>query len=89
MHEDVIKALVKEAGDQMDPVHHSDPAYAELGRLLVKQDNRVLKAFHRKLIELTARECMKQVWYTREDGINGNVSEVIKERMKQHFGVEE
>ena len=39
--------------------------------------------------ELIVQECMEQVWYTREDGINGNVSEVIKERMKQHFGVEE
>ena len=42
-----------------------------------------------KLAELIVRECLEQVWYTREDGINGNVSEVIKERMKQHFGVEE
>lgn len=42
-----------------------------------------------KFAELIVRECMEQVWYTREDGINGNVSEVIKERMKQHFGVEE
>jgi hypothetical protein len=33
------------------------------------------------------QECMEQVWYTREDGINGNVSEVIKDRIKQHFGV--
>lgn len=42
-----------------------------------------------KFAELIVKECMDQVWYTREDGINGNVSEVIKERMKQHFGVEE
>ena len=39
--------------------------------------------------ELIVQECMEQVWYTREDGINGNVSEVIKDRIKQHFGVEE
>jgi hypothetical protein len=39
--------------------------------------------------ELIVKECMEQVWYTREDGINGNVSEVIKDRIKQHFGVEE
>ena len=43
----------------------------------------------KKFAELIVRECMEQVWYTREDGINGNVSEVIKQRMKQHFGVEE
>jgi hypothetical protein len=45
--------------------------------------------FMEKFAELIVKECMEQVWYTREDGINGNVSEVIKERMKQHFGVEE
>ena len=41
-----------------------------------------------KFAELIVRECMEQVWYTREDGINGNVSEVIKQRIEQHFGVE-
>ena len=43
--------------------------------------------FVRKFAELIVVECMEQVWYTREDGINGNVSEVIKERMVKHFGV--
>ena len=43
----------------------------------------------KKFAELIVRECMEQVWYTREDGINGNVSEVIKQRIEQHFGVEE
>jgi len=46
------------------------------------------KEFIEKFAELIVRECMEQVWYTREDGINGNVSEVIKDRIKQHFGVE-
>jgi hypothetical protein len=41
-----------------------------------------------KFAELLVLECMDQVWYTREDGINGNISEVIKERIKQHFGVD-
>jgi hypothetical protein len=41
-----------------------------------------------KFAELIVRECVEQVWYTREDGINGNVSQVIKDRIKQHFGVE-
>lgn len=47
------------------------------------------EAWAKEFTELIVRECMEQVWYSREDGINGNVSEVIKERMKQHFGVEE
>jgi hypothetical protein len=42
-----------------------------------------------KFAELIVKECMEQVWYTREDGINGNVSQVIKDRIKEHFGVEE
>lgn len=41
-----------------------------------------------KFAELIVRECVEQVWYTREDGINGNVSQVIKDRIKEHFGVE-
>ena len=45
--------------------------------------------FDEKFAELIVRGCMEQVWYTREDGINGNVSLVIKDRIKQHFGVEE
>ena len=45
-------------------------------------------AFEQKFAELIVRECMEQVWYTREDGINGNISQVIKDRIKEHFGVE-
>ena len=41
-----------------------------------------------KFAELIVRECMEQVWYSCEDGINGNVSEVIKDRIQKHFGVE-
>jgi hypothetical protein len=47
-----------------------------------------LLQFSEKFAELIVKECIDQVWYTREDGINGNVSEVIKDRIKQHFGVE-
>ena len=45
--------------------------------------------FNEKFAELIVKECMEQVWYSREDGINGNVSEVIKDRIKEHFGVKE
>jgi len=48
-----------------------------------------LSEWSERFAELIVKECMEQVWYTREDGINGNVSLVIKERIKQHFGVEE
>jgi hypothetical protein len=51
--------------------------------------NAELKAFAEMFAELIVRECMDQVWYTREDGINGNVSQVIKDRIKQHFGVDQ
>lgn len=43
----------------------------------------------KKFAELIVKECLEQVWYSREDGINGNISEVIKERIKEHFGVED
>lgn len=42
-----------------------------------------------KLAELVARECMEQVWHTREDSIDGYISDVIKERMKKHFGIKD
>ena len=48
-----------------------------------------IETYNEKFAELIVRECMEQVWYTREDGINGNISEVIKDRIKEHFGVEE
>lgn len=41
-----------------------------------------------KFAELIVRECMEQVWYTRENVMDSNISEVIKERIKEHFGVE-
>jgi hypothetical protein len=46
-----------------------------------------LATYTEKLTELIVKECTEQVWHTREDSINGNVSEVIKDRIKQRFGV--
>ena len=45
--------------------------------------------YNEKFAELIVAECVDQVWYTREDMINENISEVIKLRIKEHFGVEE
>ena len=42
-----------------------------------------------KFAELIVRECMEQVWYTREDKIDETISQNIKARMAKHFGVEE
>jgi hypothetical protein len=63
-----------------------DEKFAGTWSVMDMQD---LTKFADRLAELIVRECMEQVWYTREDGINGNVSEIIKDRIKQHFGVEE
>lgn len=41
----------------------------------------------KKFAELIILECLANVWYTREDTINGNISESIKDRIKQHFGI--
>lgn len=70
-----IRELADEANDQTG--NKFDLNYKELD------------SFLEKFAELIVRECMEQVWYSREDGINGNISEVIKDRIKQHFGVEE
>lgn len=66
-----------------------------LGKALDKQVpytwhslNRVqLDDVMKEFAELVVQECTEQVWYTREDSINGNASEAIKERIKQHFGL--
>ncbi len=50
--------------------------------------NSLQEVFIEKFAELIVRECIEQVWYSREDGINGNVSQVIKDRIKEQFGVE-
>jgi hypothetical protein len=42
-----------------------------------------------KLAELIVRECIKQVFYTIEDEEEDNISSSIRDRIKQHFGVEE
>lgn len=75
MNKELIQRLQEQA---MRVVGYIDGGYTEVKSL-----------DHEKFAELIVRECMEQVWYTREDSINGNISEVIKERMKQHFGVEE
>ena len=82
MNEELIRDLAITGGiydcicDPYDKLKNGDP-YSS-----VMID---LERFTEKIV----RECLEQVWYTREDSINGNVSEVIKNRIKQHFGVEE
>jgi hypothetical protein len=70
-----IKLLAEQAGMEDYPTEGVNALYGDVTI--------------QKFAELIVGECMEQVWYTREDGINGNVSEVIKDRIKQHFGVKE
>jgi hypothetical protein len=42
-----------------------------------------------KFAELIVRECIEQVFYTIEDQEQDNISSSIRDRIKQHFGVEE
>ena len=72
---------IKELAEQAGAIGYDDDGN-ELTPVLVGKDLE-------KFAELIVRECIEQVWYTREDGINGNASEVIKDRIKQHFGVGE
>lgn len=67
----------------------AEQAVEETQLLMIMEYKNFESKLYEKFAELVVRECMEQVWYTREDGINGNVSEVIKDRIKQHFGVEE
>jgi hypothetical protein len=70
-----IKELAEQAENYAEDNFRGEPTWSE--------------AFDSKFAELIVRECMEQVWYTREDVINDNVSQVIKDRIKQHLGVEE
>jgi carbamoylphosphate synthase large subunit len=45
--------------------------------------------FQEKFAELIVRECMEQVFYTIEDQEQDNISSSIRDRIKEHFGVEE
>ena len=81
MNETVITSLVRQAANEMDKVPANNPAYEELAKLLVKQDNQVLKAFHRKLIEVTVRECASVV--RKKTGPKTTLD------VLEHFGVEE
>lgn len=47
-----------------------------------------MEGFHEKFVELIVLECLANVWYTREEAIDGNISQVIKDRIKQHFGAD-
>jgi len=78
-----IRGLVKKAGGHFsthnlmsNPVQHRES--------IELWDDKI-----EKFAELVVRECMDQVYYSREEVLNGNISEVIQERIKQHFGVEE
>ena len=51
--------------------------------------DRLLPAQLNRFAELIVYECMEQVHYTREDMINDNISQVIKDRIEKHFGIEE
>jgi hypothetical protein len=45
--------------------------------------------FTEKFAELIVRECMEQVFYTIEDQEQDNISGSVRDRIKEHFGVEE
>ena len=82
-----IKELMTEAG--MLYTLDSKPTHIDENGTHTFQEINVYKNFDpEKFAELIVGECMEQVWYTREDGINGNISQVIKDRIKEHFGVE-
>ena len=44
---------------------------------------------YEKFAELIVQECLEQVFYTIEDEEQDNISGSIRDRITQHFGVEE
>ena len=80
MNQERIKQLAKQADTYAYGMNPEQDSYGRSANPKKFQQDR-----DEKFAELIVGECMEQVWYTREDGINGNVSLVIKERMKQHF----
>ena len=82
-----IRQLMDQAGELAYEEHKAKCLKNGLDPMMPFGNN--LMAILEKFAELIVAECIEQVWHTREDSINGNVSEVIKQRMKQHFGVEE
>ena len=42
-----------------------------------------------KFAELIVRECIDQLYYTREERMDDTICQAIKERIEKHFGVEE
>ena len=44
--------------------------------------------YDREFAELIVKECMEQVFYTIEDQEQDNISSSIRDRIKEHFGVE-
>ena len=44
---------------------------------------------YEKFAKLIVRECLEQVFYTIEDEEQDNISSSIRDKIKQHFGVEE
>lgn len=63
-------------------------AYNNAGQGTPDELSLFMQVYSEKFAELIVQECMEQVWYAREDMINENISQVIKDRIKQHFGVE-
>jgi hypothetical protein len=46
-------------------------------------------AEYENLVKMIVRECMEQVFYTIEDEEQDNISGSIRDRITQHFGVDE
>ena len=42
-----------------------------------------------RFVELIVRECIDQLYYTREERMDDTICQAIKERIEKHFGVKE
>ena len=79
-----IRELLNEAGRY---AYEQNPGENSYGRPV--DENKYNQDRDTKFAELIIKECVEQVYYGREEVLNGNISEVIQQRIKQHFGVKE
>ena len=73
-----IRLLAKQADPDYTGEYDDDMGHALVGNEAIQ-----------KFAELIVRECIDQLYYTREERMDDTICQAIKERIEKRFGVEE
>lgn len=73
-----IRLLAKQADPDYTGEYDDDMGHALVGNEAIQ-----------KFAELIVRECIDQLYYTREERMDDTICQSIKERIEKHFGVGE